>query len=91
MLVSRLIEVLQEQIDKGYLKPDDELVVDWFSYDDVNRVAGHYDTPISDDEAREIWVECLEEIDDYDCYDVELMNDCIDRVVSKFVESKGGK
>lgn len=90
MLVSRLIEVLQEQIERGYLRADDELVVDWFSYDDVNRVAGHYDTPISDDEAREIWAECVDEINDYENYDTELINDCVDDYVSKFIKKKEG-
>jgi len=91
MLVSRLIEVLQEQIDNGWLKPDDELVVDWFSYDDVNRVAGHYDTPFTDDEIREMWAECVNEIDDMDCYDPEVINSYIDKVVCLFIEEKEGK
>lgn len=91
MLVSRLIEILQEQIERGYLRADDDLVVDWFSYDDVNRVAGHYDTPISDDEARSIWRECVDDIDDMDCYDTEVINSYIDKVVGLYVEQKGGK
>lgn len=89
MLVSRLIEVLQEAIEGGYLKADDDLVVDWFSYDDVNRVAGHYETEISDDEVRSIWAECVEEIDDFDTYDVEVINNCIANVVSLYMEQKG--
>jgi hypothetical protein len=91
MLVGRLIEVLQEQVEGGYLKLDDDLVVDWFSYDDVNRVAGHYDTPITDDEARSIWAECVEEIDNFDTYDVEVINNCIGNTVSLYMEQKEAK
>jgi len=91
MLVSRLIEVLQEQIERGYLKLDDDLVVDWFSYDDVHRVASNDEAKITDDEARTIWAECVEEIDNFDSYDVEVINNCISNTVSLHMEQKGAK
>lgn len=81
MLVASVIAFLQHEVEAGRFKLDDELVIDWFSFDDVHRVAHDNSIVLTDDEARKIWGKCLTEFSDF--YDV----DSIDRIIREYVSA----
>lgn len=90
MTVQMVIDGLRADIELGRFKPDDVLVIDWFSYHDVERLASDEDIKMSEDEAREIWVDAVEQIDvQLDWYE----SDAIGHIVAAKIEEafNGGK
>jgi hypothetical protein len=86
MTIQNVIDGLRADIELGRYKPDDVLVIDWFSYHDVLRVVNDYEEGrvISDDKARTIWEGCVDAIDtQLDQYETEAINNVIDAVVGE--------
>jgi len=86
MTIQNVIDGLRADIQSGFYKPDDVLVIDWFSYHDVLRAVNDYEEGrvISDDKARNIWAACVETIDSQlEQFDNDSINDVIDAVVGE--------
>ena len=88
MTIEGLIAGLQADIKAGYYTKDDVLVVDWFSFQDIQRVSDDMtcdvDVIMSESRAREIWEKAVERIDmEIDYYDSEQINHIILEEVEK--------
>ena len=90
MQVQDLIKHFQLAVDKGWLKPDDEISMQWWSYEDVlSFVEGdEYYGNITDDVARQIWVEVEREVSRYDSPDNDVVRDEISAALDKRMGAK---
>jgi len=59
MTIQQLINGLQQMLETGGFEPEDELVVTWWSYEDV--IERGEDMP--SDQAREIWAKVFTRFD----------------------------
>ena len=59
MTITALIDTLTRMVESGGYKSDDELVVTWWSYEDVELVDDNY----TEDEAREVWANIHDDFD----------------------------
>lgn len=86
MTVENVIACLRADVEMGRYKADDLLVIDWFSYHDVQRIVLDYDEEnnMPDEKARGVWEECAEQIDmQLDQFETEAVNWVITGVVEK--------
>lgn len=59
MTITSLIDTLTRMVESGGYKSDDELVVTWWSHEDVMLVDDNY----TEDEAREVWADIYSAFD----------------------------
>ena len=79
MTVQNVIDGLRADIELGRFKADDLLVIDWFSYHDIQRTAETFE---NDDEARKLWEKTVERIDvQLDWFDKDQIDDLIQEMV----------
>lgn len=86
MTIRNVIDGLMADVKAGVYDEDDVLVVDWFSYHDVEqRVIDMEDEkPLSPEQARAIWLKCVEQIDyELDVYDTSDINSVITEIVEE--------
>lgn len=91
MTIEGVIAGLQADVAAGYFKMDDVLVIDWFSFRDVQRKLSDFDDDkkMSDDTAREIWEDAVEEIDiRLDWYDTDDVNAIIASKVRVLIDGE---
>lgn len=90
MRVDGLIKHFQVAIEKGWVKPDDELIVEWWSYDDVFAFIGgdEYYGELSNDDAREVWAVVSARLSDFDAVDNDIVRDTVSEVLDERMEGK---
>jgi hypothetical protein len=90
MEVAHAIKMFQVALDKGWLKPDDEIIVRWWSFEDVlGFVEGDdYYGDVTDEVAREVWAEVVDATDGYEYVDNDVVRDEISSVLDKRMEGK---
>jgi hypothetical protein len=62
MTIQQLITVLQQMLETGGFEPEDELVVTWWSHEDVALLSDE-DQDMSAEKARDIWAEVVTRFD----------------------------
>ena len=89
MTVQMVIDGLRADIQLGRYKADDVLVIDWFSYHDIERLASDEDIEMSEDKAREIWAQAVEQIDiQLDWYEPDAIRHVAAVAISHLVANK---
>lgn len=84
MTIRQMIDGLMADVKAGIYNEDDVLVVDWFSYHDVEqRILDMEDENIPTQERlKEIWAKCVEQIDyELDEFHTSEINNLITEVV----------
>ena len=90
MQVAHAIKMFQVALDKGWLKPDDEIVIHWWSYEDVlGFVEGDdYYGDVTNEVAREVWAEVVDTTDRYEYVDNDVVRDEISAALDKRMGEK---
>lgn len=90
MKIQEVIDMLTRYTGEGGMfKPDDEIVMEWWSYEDVlSFVEGDdYYGEVTDEVAREVWDEVSWRLGKFDNVDNDIVRDTISEV---FDERIGG-
>jgi hypothetical protein len=90
MRVDELIKHWQVAIDKGWVNADDELVVEWWSHEDVFAFIGgdDYYGDVTVEQAREVWGKVTTKLDGQDNIDNDLVRDTVSEVLDEWMEGK---
>ena len=89
MSIKDVIAGLQGDVAAGYFTMDDVLVIDWFSFRDVQRTADDFseddnDNGMDDATARKLWEVSVDRIDtELEWFEGEQINEIIQEVVNK--------
>lgn len=86
MKVQEAIDMLTRYVGEGgYLNADDEIIVNWWSYDDVLI----QDVEMSQDKARVIWSHVFDVLDRCDNIDNDFVRDEITMAIAEYDEANG--
>jgi len=90
MQVQDLIKHFQLAVDKGWLKPEDEVIVQWWAYEDVlSFVEGDENYgEFTDEMAREVWADVVAVVSRYDSPDNDVVRDEISAALDKRMGAK---
>jgi hypothetical protein len=66
MQVKAAIEQLQTALDNGWMKPEEEIVITWWSAEDVDIMG---DTELTPEQKTQVWLKVVEELNWYDDFD----------------------
>lgn len=76
MTAQEWVDKFQKNMESGWLRPDDLIGMEYWSYDDVVCEADNIsDIPIDKDYAREIWKQIAYKLQRYDCVDCDVVRD----------------
>ena len=79
MTVQEHIDLLTSAVNAGWIKGDDDLIVDWWTFDDL---ASQYDIETAE-EARKLWKEVVARHAKYDDHDAESIRYLMEEVVEE--------
>jgi hypothetical protein len=90
MMVAHAIKMFQVALDNGWLKPDDEIIIRWWSFEDVSLFADgdDYYGDVTDEVAREVWARVVDATDGYEYVDNDVVRDEISSALDKRMEGK---
>ena len=90
MRVDELIKHFQVAIDNGWLTAEDELIVEWWSHEDVFAFIGDddYYGDVTVEQARQIWGKVVEELDGLDNVDNDQVRDTVSEKLDEWMEGK---
>ena len=90
MQVAHAIKMFQVALDKGWLKPEDEITLIWYSFEDVVAfVEGDdYYGDVTPEIAREVWAKVSDTLNGCDYIDNDVVRDEISAVLDKRMEGK---
>lgn len=72
-----LVEKFQQDMESGWLKPDDVIGLEYWTYDDVRDFVDgdNYYGDVTDQEAREVWAEVARKVGRYNFADNDVVRD----------------
>lgn len=87
MTVQEWVNKFTQEMESGCLKPDDEIAVEYWTYDDVKCFADgdDYYGEVTDDVAREVFDEVTWRLRKFDGVDNDVMRDTISEVLDERV------
>jgi hypothetical protein len=90
MTAKEWVNKFTQDMESGWLKPDDVIGVEYWTYDDVRDfVAGDdYYGEVTDEVAREVWLEVARKVGRYDFADNDVVRD---EISMAFDKRMGGK
>jgi hypothetical protein len=90
MQVAHAIKMFQNAIDRQWLRAEDEIVIQWWGFEDVLAFVDgdeYYDF-VNDEVAREIWADVEKKVSRYDSPDNDVVRDEISAALDERMGAK---
>lgn len=75
MTAQEWVDKFRQDMESGWLRPDDLIGMEYWSYDDVKCEAEMADIELSDEAARKVWDQVTNKIRRYDYVDNDIVQD----------------